>query len=538
VQKTKYQKVLAVIILIIVTLSVYWQVQGHMFVGFDDQLYITENRHVQVGINRDSLLWAFTNSYTGHWHPITWLSHMVDFQLYRFNAAGHLWTNVILHLLNALLLLTVLSRMTGSFWRSYAVAVLFALHPLNVESVAWVSERKNVLSTMFWFLATYAYLLYVARPSIPRYIAVIILFAFGLMTKPMLVTLPFVFLLIDYWPLGRWSKLSAPPWHIIKEKLPLVALSFVSSVITIKSSIYINTLDGFTSMGLQVRLSNAILSYGAYIGKMFWPHDLAVFYPYQETLPLLLLFPIAAMLAAITACVLVGGKKAPYLVTGWFWYVGTLVPVIGLVQVGKQAMADRYAYIPLIGLFIMSVWGLTDIVLTRYPSWRYKLTALFIVVAVAFSVAGFQQVRVWQDSFTLFRHALRKTENNPYAHHGLGMAYYAQGDRRNALKHLQAALELRKDEETLNDMGIVLISLGDFSGAERELRTAMKYGPKYPKVNNNLGVALASQGKYQEAIEQFKIALHREPDYENAAHNLEKAMKSWILEGRNLREMP
>jgi len=538
VQKTNNQKVLAVIILIIVTLSVYWQVQGHTFVGFDDQLYITENRHVQGGINGDGLHWAFTNNYTGHWHPITWLSHMMDFQLYRFNAAGHLWTNVILHLLNSLLLLIILSRMTGSFWRSYAVAVLFALHPLNVESVAWVSERKNVLSTMFWFLATYAYLLYVARPSMPRYMVVIILFALGLMTKPMLVTLPFVFLLIDYWPLRRWSELFAPPWRIIKEKMPLVALSFISSVITLNASIYVNTLDGFTSMGLQARLLNAIMSYGAYISKMFWPHDLAVFYPYPETFPLWLVLPNAAMLAAITLCVLAGGKKAPYLVTGWFWYLGTLMPVIGLVQVGKQAMADRYAYIPLIGLFIMTVWGLTDIILTRFPHWRYKLAAFFIIVAVAFSVAGFQQVQVWQDSFTLFRHALKETENNPYAHHGLGMAYYAQGDRRNALKHLQAALVLRRDEETLNDMGIVLISLGDFSGAERELRTAMKYGPKYPRVNNNLGVALASQGKYQEAIEQFKIALYCEPDYENAAHNLEQAMKSWTHEGRNPREMP
>ena len=383
---TRSLKFFAVLLLVIAVLCVYWPVQDYDFVNYDDQGYVSENRQVRLGFSVDGLIWAFTDQRTGHWHPLTWLSHMVDYQLFLRNPGGHHWTNVILHLLNTLLLLGFLVRATGLFWRSIMVASLFAIHPLNVESVAWISERKNVLSTFFWILTLWAYLRYTLSPGIKRYILTLLAFLLGLLTKPMLVTLPFVLLLIDFWPLGRLrfegetvrgtgisgdgnAALTAiSVARLVIEKVPFFILAVFSSFMTIRAAKFVGTLSTFDHVPLAYRLATAAVSYANYIGKMFWPRDMTVFYPYVPTWPAWQVGGALLLLLGMSSIAILNGRRAPYLPVGWFWYLGTLVPVIGLIQAGDQSMADRYAYIPLIGLFIAFVWGICEVSV----GWRYR----------------------------------------------------------------------------------------------------------------------------------------------------------------------
>ena len=381
------QKGLAIFLLITVVVLVYAPVKDYPFINYDDNLYVTEVSQVQQGLGWDSVMWAMTTMEAAFWHPLTWLSHIADYQLFGLNPAGHHLTNLLFHLANVVPLFWVLHRMTGALWPSAMVAALFALHPLNVESVAWVAERKNVLSTLFWLLTLLAYVGYVKKPGWQRYLGMMGIFVLGLMAKPMLVTLPCVLLLLDYWPLERLGKTSKEFWErlpkLAAEKLPLFIPVVAVSVVAIEAQSQAGALSAWEGLPLGTRVANAVLAYGLYLKKMVWPMDLAVFYPHPGS-------SLEAGPVALAALLLVGlslglwwqGRKSPYLVVGWLWYLGTLIPVSGLIQVGGHAMADRYAYVPLMGLFIILVWGTADLAQTLHLSKVWLLGAGLCVVIV------------------------------------------------------------------------------------------------------------------------------------------------------------
>jgi hypothetical protein len=432
------------------------------FISFDNSnVFIINN--VQAGVTPESITWAFTATRASNWHPLTWLSHILDFQLFGLNAGWHHLINVLFHIANTLLLFFVLRGMTGALWRSGFVAALFALHPLHVESVAWVSERKDVLSTFFWILTMWGYAGYVRRPGIKRYLLVLLLFALGLMAKPMLVTLPFVLLLLDYWPLGRLqpgsslngsrSEQRSLGLKLILEKIPLFFLSAGSSVATFmvqKSGGAVASLD---SMPLSARVANALVSYVSYLGKMFWPYHLAVPYPLRAELPGWHVAGSSALLLAITLLALRAVRRRPYLAVGWLWYLGTLVPVIGLVHIGSQAMADRYTYVPLVGIFVVIAWGISELA----AGWRYRkigLTALGSVVLAILMVTSWHQVGYWKSSVTLLERSISVNPNNPVASMNLGHALIAGGKLEQGIDQFSEALgSIHKDRKAPGGQG-------------------------------------------------------------------------------------
>ncbi len=427
------------LILITAVLLVYWQVGDHEFINYDDNVYITDNAQVQKGLTSKGIIWAFTTSHTGNWHPLTWISHMLDCELYGLNPRGHHLTNVLLHMANAILLFVVLRWMTGAIWRSGLVAALFALHPLHVESVAWAAERKDVLSTFFWLLTMVAYVHYVNRPGGKRYLLVLVTFFLGLMAKPMLVTLPFVLLLLDYWPLNRFKPRAVtgsvedqslgfqssgddklPILKAVMEKTPLFLMSLFSCVVTVMAQQEAGAISTLEIVPFKLRIANGLVSFVAYMGKMIWPQDLAVFYPHPIS-DLQIWKPVAAglFLLIVSTVALWVAQRCRYVLVGWLWYLGTLVPVIGLVQVGEQAMADRYTYVPLIGLFIVVVWGFADLV-KGWRSRRWVVSVSAAVMVLALMAGSWLQVAHWKSSVKLFKHALDATSNNYVAHYNLG----------------------------------------------------------------------------------------------------------------------
>lgn len=426
----------------LLTLAAFWPSLGNGFVNLDDPLYVTGNRMVRKGITPEGLAWVRTANVANNWHPLTMLSHMLDCQLFGMSPAAHHSTSLFLHLANVLLLFAVLRRMTGAAGRSAAVAGLFAVHPLHVESVAWVAERKDVLSALFWLLAMAAYHRYALRPSIGRYLLVAPATALGLMAKPMVVTLPLVLLLLDVWPLGRLT--FEPGWErrlarLAAEKLPLLALSAAASLVTLHYQT--TSLVSLETLPWRVRLANAAVSYAAYLGKSFSPRNLAVFYPLPGEIPAWKALGAAGLIAGLTALAVWKARKAPWLLVGWLWFLGTLVPVIGLVQVGRQAMADRYTYLPSIGLFLMICWGLPALSASR--RWRAALAVASILALLTLAAATRVQVRHWSSSFTLYRHALAVTRGNYFAHLGLARALAARKDWTGAAEQYRAALALR-----------------------------------------------------------------------------------------------
>jgi len=520
------KQIIAILFLVALVLSVYWQVRFHEFIYFDDQLYVTENRHVQQGLTAESVAWAFTNTETGHWHPLTWLSHMLDYEIYRMNPAGHYGTSLIGHLLNVVILIIVLTRMTGKFWPSYAVAVLFALHPLNVESVAWVAERKNVLSTTCWLLTMFCYWGYVKQPGPVRYLMVIVVFALGLMTKPMLVTLPFVLLLLDFWPLKR-TDIRKVPGSILVEKIPLFVMALISAGITIKAAQSVGTIAGLATVTLTDRFQNVVLSYALYIRKMFLPFDLAVFYPFPKEFSFFSVTAAALLLIAVSAFSWSLRYRHRFFIVGWLWYLGAMIPVIGLVQVGAQGMADRYMYVPMIGLFIILAWG-TPVLLGNvgFGSGR-RLSGKVVTLAamigmLVLSWTTYRQLRIWENNLSLFQHTLEVTSENQKAHQCLGMAWHARGQNEKAVHHLRESLRIHKDSGTYNDLGYVYMAMGEYPGAEKQFRASLSGNSGSAKVHNNLGAALAAQGRYGEAEKEFSAALRLDPEYIAAKHNLEK----------------
>jgi len=527
------------LVLIAVILAVFWQVRNHEFIKFDDDEYVTNNPHVKSGLTLSGAIWAFVAMHSNNWHPLTWLSHMLDCELYGLNPGGHHLTNLLIHIVNTLLLFLVLKRMTGARWRSSFVAALFALHPLHVESVAWVAERKDVLSTFFWMLTMETYLRYVNYPRFHRYLLVLSCFAMGLMSKPMLVTLPFVLLLLDYWPLGRFrfgqlrsdcnvstqkslnlsdQRLSIR--QLILEKTPFFVLSAVASILTFVAQQSGGTVKSLKFFPLETRIANALVSYVTYIGKMVWPSHLGFFYPYPDRVPIWQTSGAVLLLGSISFLVIRASYKRRYLGMGWLWYLGTLVPVIGLVQVGLQSMADRYTYVPLIGLFIMIVWGTHDI----FENWQYRNTAFAVSAGLLFSalaIVTWAQVQYWQNSITLFKHTLEVTSENSLMHYNLGVIMLRQGRYSDAITHLSESLRIEPDDaDAHNNLGIALVRQGKIQEAMVHYAEALRIKPDDAGTHNNLGVALARQGKIQEAMVHYAEALRIKPDFAEAYGNI------------------
>jgi tetratricopeptide (TPR) repeat protein len=526
---------LVIVVLALLVLSVYGRVGGYLFVGFDDSLYVYKNAEVQKGLTKGGIGWAFTTFHASNWHPLTWLSHMADVELFGITTGWHHWVNVLFHLLNTVMLFLVLSWMTGGIWQSAFVAALFAVHPLHVESVAWIAERKDVLSTLFWILTMGAYLRYVRRPCVGRYLPVIILFTLGLMCKPMLVTLPFVLLLLDWWPLGRMTSEDSSNFpslrgsifmifRLIWEKVPLLGLSAISAIITFLAQSSGEAVEPLDSLPLQWRIPNALVSYVTYLWKIVWPSSLAVFYPHpastQAGIPLWTIVGGILLLGGFSFIVLWQRHRHPYLAVGWLWYLGTLVPVIGLVQVGNQAMADRYTYIPLIGLFIVIAWGIPNL----FPRGRFRRLILGMLggsVVVALSVVAWNQAGYWRDSVTLFSRAVTVTKNNWLAWNNLGAAYDKLGQPRQAILYYREALRIKPNfAMAWNNLGLAYHALGQDEQALSCYQEALKFKPDYIDAWNNLGVTFNNLGQSQQAINYYREALRIKPDYADAWNNL------------------
>jgi tetratricopeptide (TPR) repeat protein len=555
--------------LIAAIFAIYSQTLDHEFINYDDDVYVTKNNFVQEGFTNNSIVWAFTTNHSANWHPVTWLSHMLDYELYGLNPGGHHFTSVLMHAGNALLLFIVLLRMTGALWQSAFVAALFALHPLNVDSVAWVAERKNVLSTSFWLATMWAYVSYVETKSYYKYILALLFFALGLMSKPMLVTLPFVLLMLDYWPLNRLRPrsekgpgISVPVSRLIIEKIPFLGLVIASSIVT-----FLAQKDGGAvqsdMFSPKVRILNALVSYVEYLHKMFLPIDLSILYPHPGgLLPVWKGVVCAAVLIGISVAAVKLIRRAPYFVFGWFWYLGTLVPVIGLVQVGVQSMADRYAYIPLIGIFIVIAWGTSD--LTAKMGSRTKVIAYSAGgVIISLMVTSLIQISHWKDSVTILQHAvnavdkeyssfaniynnlgralneqkkveqaqfnflkaLRLNPEHAFAHNNLGATFIEQNRFTEAIPHFRAALKTHPDDaESHNHLGVALSRLRQPEEAIIHYKQAINLNPNFLLAYNHLGMTLSEMGKFTEAESSYRKAIALNPNYAEAHNNLGTAL--------------
>jgi tetratricopeptide (TPR) repeat protein len=523
--------VLICLALAILTVITFWSLKDCGFINYDDNLYVYENAYVQSGLNANSIGQAFSFSSelaekSCHWHPVTWLSLMLDYQIFGLNPQGYHLMNLLFHVMNTILLFLIFHRMTKKLWPSAFVAALFAIHPLHVESVAWITERKDVLSTFFWMLTMGAYSYYVEHPGFRRYFFVLLFFVLGLMAKPMVVTLPFVLLLLDYWPLQRFveTKPADPEykWSLIFpllwEKVPLFILAILSSIATYVAS-QSGGLKSIEAFSLSVRIGNAFISYITYIGKMIWPSNLAVFYPYPRLLMPWQVLGSVLLLIAITLAVFKMVKRSPYLATGWLWYIGTLVPVIGILQAGGQAMADRYTYIPLIGLFIMVAWGVPDLL----KKWNYRKEILLASSALSIlclSVITWTQVGYWQNNITLYDHTLKVTDYNELIYNNRGIAYSALGNYRQAIDDCSRAIEIDPGfAEAYYNRGNAYVALGNHRQAIDDYGRAIEIKPGYVAAYCNRGHAYADLGNYRQAIEDYSRAIEIKPGYADAYNN-------------------
>jgi len=542
--------------LIAATLVVYNRVNQNSFVNFDDDRYITENAHVRAGLTWGTIRWAFSSLEQANWHPLTWLSHALDCQLFRLNPDGHHYVNLLLHAVNAMLLFLILQRATGFTWRSFAVAALFALHPINVESVAWASERKNVLSMLFFLLALGAYGWYVRKPELRRYLVLAALFALGLMAKPQVITFPLVLLLWDYWPLGRVgsthefsNKVAQRGFSsLVIEKLPLFALSAASAIITMKAQSAGGAVRSEIEYPFAVRFGNALLAYARYLGKAVWPSHLAAMYPHPgESLQAWQAVAAALLLGFISAGVW-AARRRRYLLVGWLWFLGTLVPMIGLVQVGGQSMADRYAYLPLIGLFVMIAWGVADWAQHKHLPTRW-LGIPTVLVLLIFSLLTHRQLAYWHDSITLWSHALEVTSRNFVAEDSLGGALVNEGQYEQAIPHFRSAVEINAHDplghlnicayeqqhenfmqaiehcrmvlrftrdtglqaNAYTNLGGAYRKIGDPSHAKASYEAALGLAPQNSTALMGMGLLAQSRGDFTEAIREYSQTVTVQP---------------------------
>ncbi|MGD0077922.1 MAG: tetratricopeptide repeat protein [Sedimentisphaerales bacterium] len=487
--------------LVIITLAVYWPVRNYEFVRYDDDAYVTKNSNVQSGLSLQNVEWAFTTGHASNWHPLTWLSLMLDCQLFGVKPGPMHLVNVAFHIANTLLLFIVFNRMTKRLWPSAFIAALFALHPLHIESVAWVAERKDVLSTLFWFLTMLAYVRYVERPSAGRYIITLITFALGLMSKPMLVTLPFVLMLLDYWPLNRLSSRFSV-LNSFSEKLPFIFLSAASSVITF---IVQQKGGAMSAIPFGERIANVFCSYLEYIGKLFVPTHLAVLYPHPEGyIPLTKVIIFALILILLSVFLLYYGRQYRYLAFGWLWYLGTLVPVISIVQVGVQGMADRYTYVPFIGIFIIIAFGAADLS-PKIPFRKFTLPALVAVSLIACIIATSIQLKYWKNSILLFEHTLSVIESDNVAQNDYAGALIKTGRLEEAARLLTGKIEsIPNSPEIHNNFGNAFRDVGKIDEAIVQYLIALRLSPRFHDARYNLALALAVKGDYDGAIQQYK----------------------------------
>lgn len=510
-------------LLLVAVLLVFGQTVQHEFVNFDDDQYVTQNPHVTGAAKDDGITWAFTQNHAGNWHPLTWLSHMLDCRMYGLWAGGHHLTNVLLHAATAILLFLVLRQMTGAFWPSAWAAAVFAIHPLRAESVAWVAERKDVLSGLFFMLTLGAYAHYARRPfSLVRYLAVVLLFALGLMSKPMLVTLPFVLILLDAWPLRRIDAARADrkaAWRLVLEKIPLLALSAASCMVTLTAqNVAIHEFP------LHVRIANALVSYVGYLGQLFWPVRLAVYYPYPDGSALAWEAAGAALLLLVISVVAVIWRRThPWLLVGWLWYLGMMVPVIGLIQVGGQAMADRYTYLTQIGPVIALAW-IAAAVWRDSPARRWKL-GLGVATVLVLMTLAWRQTATWRNNETLWRHAVASTSRNFRAHNYLGITLSGQKRLDEAIEQFQEALAIQPENTDANgNIGIALVQKGRVDEAIVHYRRGLETSPDCAEIHNNLGNALMRKGQVDEAIVHYQQALVTPSDRPELYLNLGNAL--------------
>jgi tetratricopeptide (TPR) repeat protein len=523
-------------LIVAATLTTYWPVTGQGFLNIDDNTYVADNPRVREGLTWRGLVWAFSSDASrATWHPVTWISHQIDVSLFGLAPGRHHLVSLLLHAANALLLLLLLRDLTGALWPSALVAALFALHPLHVESVAWIAERKDVLSTLLLLLSLHAWTRHVRRRGFAAALAAAVLFALSLMAKPMGVTFPFVLLLLDWWPLGRWrlpqrqARGAGPAGAtavgaagpLLREKLPLFALAALAAVIAIATQSSAGAIGTAEVLGFPVRAANAVVSYVAYLAKTAWPSRLAIYYPHPgASLPLWQAALAALLLAAVTALALRQARRRPWLATGWLWYVGTLVPVIGLVQVGAQSMADRYTYLPLVGAFVAVAWEVAGLV-AAHPRLRAGAATIAALAVAALIVLTRGQVELWRDNRTLFAHALAVTSGNFQAHIGLGIALSKEGNREDAIANYREALRLRPQfPAALVNVAAELAALGRLEEAERYAREAADLEPGRATTLNSLGSIVERRGRSAEAIALFEAAVRLDPDLGLAHNNL------------------
>lgn len=548
------------LILVLLSLALYQPVGRHPFVNYDDDRYVGDNAHVKSGLTWQAAKWAFTSYEESNWHPVTWLSHMLDCELYQLNPAGPHYMNAALHALNAALLFWVLFTATGFLWRSFMVAALFGLYPINVESVAWIAERKNLLSLLFFLLALAAYGWYASKPGVKRYSLVAVLFALGLMSKPQVITLPFVLLLWDYWPLRRVESalddvhpgekqiLEKKSWRqLFVEKLPLFAMCIPSAYLTLRAQAAAGAVTSSARFPISVRLANALVSYAKYLGKALWPANLCVMYPYQpSSLTKGQISSSFFLLLLITAAAIVSRKR--YLMVGWFWFLGTMIPMIGIVQVGVQAMADRYAYLPFIGLFFAVCWGVADAAENHVVS-RQWIAAASAAVLIALAFVAHRQIGYWASDLALWSHAAAVTTGNFVAEDGVGNALLEQGDLEAAMPHFQRAAAIRPSDPISNtnlafyksrhgdlagalaqyktvtentidersranafvNMGFINQKIGAFAAAKNNFEAAVKLRPRNVRAWIGLGAAAQRMGNYDMAISAYSRAVELQP---------------------------
>jgi tetratricopeptide (TPR) repeat protein len=507
--------------LALIVLLPFGQTLQFDFVHYDDRNYIMHNANIQQGFSLESIRWAFTSLLAYNWHPLTWLSLMLDHSLYGLWAGGYHATNVLLHLANTLLLFLVFGRMTGELWKSGLVAALFAVHPLHVESVAWIMERKDVLSTLFWLLTIGSYAAYAGQPSPQRYLRVSLCFLLGLMSKAMLVTLPIVLLLMDYWPLGRhengaWTERK----RLVLEKLPWFALSGIVGVVTIYAQKQSGALQSLADYPFSDRLINAAMAYGGYIAKMLWPTDLSFFYPYPDSFSAWALAPSMLLLVCFSLFAVRFLRQAPYLAVGWLWYMVTLLPVSGLIQTGMQAMADRYTYVPLIGLFIVMAWGIPA--LAGSGDFRKRLLAVSaVVIVLVLAMQTYRQTGVWRDSRTLFEHAIAVTQKNDVAHNNLGLYFMDHKRFPEAAEHFRQTAEIKPlNAKYWNNLGIAFYRQNRYEEAVAVYRKAMAVDPRLADSYYNAADAFFFGGREAEALEHYKKALSLRPGNAVAENNI------------------
>ncbi len=506
---------LIIIFLTIACLAAFGRIAGNEFINFDDNIYITENNHIRSGLNAESIKWAFSSFVSKNWHPLTWLSLMLDYSLFGTHSGGYHLMSLLLHIGSVIFLFLFLNKTTQSPWRSAFAAALFALHPLRVESVAWAAERKDVLSMFFGMASLYAYAFYAESLKLSRYLICLILFALSLLSKSMLVTLPFIFLLLDYWPLGRWQEAlktikgkAILPGRLLMEKIPFLVLTLASGIITVWAQYEAD----YPHLSFPSRLANAVISYVAYLKKFLLPIDLAVFYPFQSSFPLWQILGSGLILLGVTVLVIYFKGRRPFLFVGWFWYLGALVPVSGLIQVNAP-MADRYTYLPSIGIAIMLVWGM-PLILPGDEIRKKILIPAAMMILLVLSALTYKQCGYWKDSITLFSHALRVTKKNILAQINLASALHKNGKSDEAIDSYNTAIRLNPNyAESYYGRGNVYADSGQHQKAMEDLNNAIRLKHDYADAYNNRGTVYHELGRYQEAIEDYNKAIRLKPGY-------------------------